>query len=555
MNAVVFPAAKRALDDPFYYLSNFKRVLDWIDTRYVDLLEADELAFLQQFAQLPQSAQALLVRMVMRKGMLFRRSKLRYPEIDCIDTAIAALLAQGWVNRQSELDASQLFGLFIKTELTPLTRQAPANLARKDQLRDWAMATVSAAQSLAAWGLAIEDDVYQLQVDAFCERLRLMFFGNLRQDWSEFVLADLGIYSYEPVEISLQSRAFQTRQEVDLYLQLAQCREQLEEGAAPADILRELATLRSDNPWIERRRCKLVFQIAQQLERAGPLHEALRLYGECDYPGARHRAVRVLEKLGQPAAAWHLAEHALSAPESEAELQQLQRMQPRLHRALGLARPKVAPATAVKTLNLALAQIPGASVECVVRDHLSTTEAPVFYVENILLNGLFALLCWPAIFHPVPGAFFHPFHHSPADLNSPDFYPRRAEQFAACLAELDNGSYRQTILQRFAQKFGIQSSFVAWSWLDQSLLELALACIPATHLRSIFERILADIPANRAGLPDLIRFWPATRSYQLIEVKGPGDRLQDNQVRWLSHFAQHDIPVAVCYVTWAEGAQ
>lgn len=30
-----------------------------------------------------------------------------------------------------------------------------------------------------------------------CDRLRLMFFGNLHQDWSEFVLADLGIYTYE----------------------------------------------------------------------------------------------------------------------------------------------------------------------------------------------------------------------------------------------------------------------------------------------------------------------------------------------------------------------
>ena len=33
-------------------------------------------------------------------------------------------------------------------------------------------------------------------VGDLCERLRLMFFGNLRQDWSEFVLADLGVFKY-----------------------------------------------------------------------------------------------------------------------------------------------------------------------------------------------------------------------------------------------------------------------------------------------------------------------------------------------------------------------
>jgi hypothetical protein len=44
---------------------------------------------------------------------------------------------------------------------------------------------------------------------------------------------------------------------------------------------------------------------------------------------------------------------------------------------------------------------------------------------------------------------------------------------------------------------------------------------------------------------DLIQFWPAERSYRLIEVKGPGDRLKDNQRGWLRFFAQHGIPAAV----------
>ncbi|WP_444679438.1 VRR-NUC domain-containing protein [Halomonas sp. E19] len=36
-----------------------------------------------------------------------------------------------------------------------------------------------------------------------------------------------------------------------------------------------------------------------------------------------------------------------------------------------------------------------------------------------------------------------------------------------------------------------------------------------------------------------------------MEVKGPGDRLQDNQRRWLAHFHAHGIPVAVCQVVWS----
>ena len=57
-----------------------------------------------------------------------------------------------------------------------------------------------------------------------CERFRLMFFGNLHQDWSEFVLADLGVFQYESVPFDAASRAFQSRADVDRYLALHACR-------------------------------------------------------------------------------------------------------------------------------------------------------------------------------------------------------------------------------------------------------------------------------------------------------------------------------------------
>ena len=66
----------------------------------------------------------------------------------------------------------------------------------------------------------------------------------------------------------------------------------------------------------------------------------------------------------------------------------------------------------------------------------------------------------------------------------------------------------------------------------------------------MFQRILADVPGNRGGLPDLIQFCPAERRYRMIEVKGPGDRLQDNQKRWIDFAGRHDLPITVCYVQW-----
>ncbi|GGP24387.1 VRR-NUC domain-containing protein [Silvimonas amylolytica] len=545
--------ASRTLADPFYYLNNFRLVLDWVGARYDDLLNDDERTFLRGFAALPEAAQALLVRMVMRKGVLFRASKLDYAEIGDTRDAVAPLLTQGWITATPRFSVDQLFALFNKTDLIALTSAAPPEITRKPELLAWAQTRYTQACSLHEWLPDSTDTVYGLEVDALAERLRLMFFGNLSQDWSEFVLTNLGIYTFEQVAFSTGSRAFQQRADIDTYLHLAQCRDALEQGTAPQDVLNNLPGVREDNPWLARRHARLVFQIAQQLERSGHLKEAIPLYASCSAPGARQRHIRTLEKLTQTAEAYALAQLAEQHPESEAEWQQIQRMLPRLRRALGLPKTPASKTAPTEEWHLCLTQS-ASSVELITRDHLSTNDGPVAYVENTLFNALFGLLCWPAIFSPVPGAFFHPFHHSPADLASADFQSRRQSSFDACLGEIASGTYRQTILARFTEKQGIQCSFVNWATISEPLLQLALHCIPGGHLTAIFQRLLADIMTHRAGLPDLIRFWPAEQRYQLIEVKGPGDRLQDNQLRWMAYFAEHDIPVAVCYVTWSETA-
>ncbi|HEY8607755.1 MAG TPA: VRR-NUC domain-containing protein [Noviherbaspirillum sp.] len=541
----------RTLDNPFYYLDNFERAAAWIAARYDDLLDDAERHFLAVFAGLPQPSRALLVRMMMRKGPLFRASKLVYPELGETPAAAAPLVAAGLVDDRPLLDIDQLSGLLRKAEIAAAFPDLAAG--RKDEQLAALRASHGGSRCFSEWVPGVDDRVYAMTVCALCDRLRLMFFGNLHQDWTEFVLADLGILRYEQVEVSPSSRGFGSRQDIDHYLQLHACRDLLEQGEAPAALLARVPRAPLANAWLEGRRQKLLFAIAQQHERAGAMRDALAIYAGCTHEGARVRAVRVLEKCEEHAQAHALAAAAWQAPESEGERQHLARILPRLRRRLGLPREAVAPTLATEEFTLVLPRPePFAGVETAVRDHLSTPEAPVHYVENTLVNSLFGLLCWQAIFTPVPGAFFHPFHSGPADLHSADFVQRRGDAFDACLAQLGDGSYRATIRRNFAQKAGLQSPFVYWETLDEALLEQALACLPAAHLDIWFRRLLGDVRNNRAGMPDLIRFSLSDRGYEMIEVKGPGDRLQDNQLRWLACCAQHRMPVRVCYVEWAE---
>ncbi|WP_434718453.1 VRR-NUC domain-containing protein [Paraburkholderia sp. A1BS-2L] len=572
--------------DPFYYLANFERVLASLDARCADLFDTAERRFMQSFGALPRGSRALFVRMLMRKGPNFRASKLDYAEIGCPRAAAAPLADAGWLDSAPVLAFDALAALVTKAELQALSARlladavAPGARATRAETLEALQAAAPEARGWSAWFPGSADTVFHLAAAPLCERLRLMFFGNLRQDWSEFVLADLGVYRYEYVPLDSASRAFRQRADIDAWLALRDCREtfDLAPDAASAvnavsaalDTLDMLAPHTRSNDWLRSRHDRVRHAAGQAAERLGEPALAWRAYVDCGHPESRYRRVRVLEQLGRRDDALALAQAIAGAPANEEEAQRATRTLARLARrrstspipaatqaatraeiaATGVIEASDAPTFTSAELTLPAA-CAGLRVEEAARRTLECADAPVFYVENTLINGLFGLLCWPALFAALPGAFFHPFQRGPADLHAADFVQRRAGLFAACLAELESGTYRATIEKRFDEKHGIQSPYVAWPALDAALLTLALDCFPAAHLRLWFERLLREPAANRSGLPDLVRFWPRERRYELIEVKGPGDRLQDNQRRWLAYCAAHGLPVTVLQVRWA----
>ncbi|MFO8044713.1 MAG: VRR-NUC domain-containing protein [Halomonas sp.] len=553
-----------SLDDPFYYLTNFRFVVAWVAERHGDLLSHDERRFVEIFAALPKASQALLVRMVMRKGQHFRTSRLVYSEIGDSEAALEPLVAAELVDGAPLLTLYELFRQLRLPELRLVLAKEicaagmSASLG-KAALQEALASSLLDARPLAAWWPAAQDRVVRLTVMATCDRLRLMFFGNLRQDWAEFVLAELGVQRFERVAFSTESRAFQRREEVDAYLALHRLRERLDAGEPVETLAAELPPVPEDNAWLVARRQRLGVALGRQAERAGRAELALALFGEAGWPvatgsaEARIRRLRLLERQGQHDKAHTLAETLAVASPSELEAQALARLRPRLRRRQGQAALPRPEEPIPERLELCLPG-PRPSVERAVCEHLHRDEAPVAYVENSLITGLFGLLCWEALFAPLPGAFFHPFHSGPADLYREDFVARRRGAFAACLARLDDGCHRQAILATWREKRGLANPFVHWGALDEVLLGLALECLPPDHLRACCDRLLGDLKANRAGLPDLIQFRPEAPAgeprYRLIEVKGPGDRLQDNQRRWLAFFHEQGIPVAVCHVRW-----
>lgn len=259
----------RAADpaDPFYYLQNMETVAGWILAHHCDLLYPEEQQRLQDFLALPQAARALLTRLLMRSGELFRADRLDYPELP-LAQALARLTGEGWLHPEPSLTPADLFRLYTLAELRRVADDLPRvpDLPRHGSKREW-LARVCAlgvgAMPLAQWSPALPGPVLQLRDRPLFERLRLMFFGNLRQSWTDFVLVKLGHQRFEPVSFTPESRAFHSRTEVDLYLVLHSCREQLEAGMAPEAVWEQLPDA-TGNAWLDRRRDRLLLELGRR---------------------------------------------------------------------------------------------------------------------------------------------------------------------------------------------------------------------------------------------------------------------------------------------------
>ncbi len=551
----------RALDS-YYYLTNFQTLLAWVNQHYQDLLSGEEQSFIETFLSLDKNSQCLFTRLISRKHNLFRIGKLNYPEISDVNSAAKTLADLKWATANPNLSIDEVSELLTKAELIKLfVDQIPEikRLSKAETIERLSIST-NKEHSWSHWTKNSLGELIEIQVREIVEVIILIFFGNPYQDLTDFVLADLGLFEYEDYQIDENLRVFKNRQELEDYRVIIKLRDRLSEAASMTsltEILQELP-IESSSIAIENRRQKLCNQLAYEFEKRKNFNTAYSLYEESDVPPSRERRCRILEKQHEFQKSWKILEEMLNQPVNENELQVALRIVPRLSKKIGgdFRKPDKAQ---LKEFHLSLNKLTDDEgfeprVEVAVLNRLTTESSPCLYVENKLLNGLFGLWLWPEMFRSTQGAFANPFQSAPLDMYKTSFVQNRPG-IQELWKLLDTKSYKAHFMSIWASKRGKANQFVDWQVMSEPILDLALNCIPVHHLKAIFKRMLFDLKSNRSGFPDLIQFYPssdASTKYKMIEVKGPGDKLQDNQIRWLEYFTEHQIPAEVCYVSWRE---
>lgn len=542
-----------------YYRDNFIRLCDTVESRYADILSGDEQWLLDRFRSLPFEAQCLYVRLVSRTGPWFRESKLDYPEIGPLESVLDALLEADMAEQALELDIEDVAQLFTRPEL------ASAFADRLDGARGRTKsALLEAIEALDLAGDALLGDLREAEPGRVVaplhgeviDLLQLLFFGNRHQSLTEFVLEDLGIMQYFPYPLEREGRKFENREALEEYLRcadLADSHYELLELETPEELpplARKVARLKVAHESSAGRYCRVCNNLARDLERLEEHDLALSLYRRSDQHPARERRARILEKRGDWRQAERLCAEIIADPWCEAERDAAKRILPRVLRKLGQEpAPRRRDAFDSLTIDLPRGDM---AVELLAADHLRRDWHEVHYVENSLMNTLFGLAFWDEIFMPLPGAFHNAYQGGPADMFEQGFRERRAAAIDQRLAALRRSNLAETLPRAHRRYYPYFCHWTDWRYIDAGLVETACRIIPRSHLLAVFERLLFDPRENRSGFPDLVALGREPGDYCLIEVKGPGDALQDGQKRWLRYFARQEIPARVAWVQWSD---
>ena len=167
------------------------------------------------------------------------------------------------------------------------------------------------------------------------------------------------------------------------------------------------------------------------------------------------------------------------------------------------------------------------------------------HCENAFFRALDGLIYWPAIFAPLSSAFTNPYQAAPNDLFHEGFFIDREQLIEGLEHQLsDDASFLQHVTGVYYEKQGISNRLVLWSLFERISIEEWLKAIPVQVLRNVSSFLIRNLSDFKSGIPDLFVCY-GEEEFELVEIKGPTDRLQPQQQAWFDVFPELGVPARV----------
>ncbi|KAH9649853.1 Fanconi-associated nuclease 1-like [Citrus sinensis] len=174
------------------------------------------------------------------------------------------------------------------------------------------------------------------------------------------------------------------------------------------------------------------------------------------------------------------------------------------------------------------------------------------HTESGIWLTIFGLLMWDILFSDVLDVFRSRFQNAPLDLATDSFYIVRKNLIESQLQKIYDGMAEEILITSWESHVGTVCRGVNWDRHSLSELRAAVTCIGGPCLAHLCRHLAQDYGSWSSGMPDLL-IWRFHNEYRgeakLVEVKGPRDRLSEQQRAWLLLLMDCGFKVEVCKVS------
>lgn len=542
------PQRRRGPLPTFYYHEHFVEMLEFVRARYAHVLDDEHAAMIQAFFALSREAQCLYVRLVNRKGRLFARSKLRYPELGDVGPLISELQQGQWIEGPGPEHFEDILKFLTRAEIYDVLFRKFTGLGRsmkKAALIKFAREHCTPEDFLSAAGTS------RLLVQGRGDEVRyvlFLYFGRIQDGLSQFTMRDLGLVRTQTFTDNYEPRFGERREAYEHFFFATQLHEL--KTVAPEHLT---PMVRQVHYWPEPEfagsasiRDKLAFRLGRKLEQAGDRDAALTVFKTGESTQCSERVMRLMLAAGDSAEAENYLERCLENPRSDEEWLVAKDI---YERKFNKKRTSALTDLLRDAEVIDIDESKMGAPEAAAAGYFESTGAIAYRTENVLWRTLFGLLFWEELFGADAASLHSPFEFLPSSLADGSFRDRHADAIASKLQMLgDPGQTKRQLLRISTKHYGTPNGVFRWRQPVIDGLFALLDHAPAGALDSVVRRWCDDFRGSRHGYPDLMIVDDA--GVRFIEIKTEGDQLRRNQMLRIRQLRQAGFRADIVRVRW-----
>jgi len=526
----------------YYYHDHFTEMLLFVSETYGAVLTECHRAFVRTFKALSKDAQCLLIRMINRRGRLFRHSAFRYAEIVDARSALEELRNCNLVRALVENDYAEFIVCHAKEAL--IRGGKDAGLA--DIRTSWSKAklieyfignvTFETAHDHCGGG-----EFVALGDTEPVEFMLYLYFGKTEEDLKNFALRDLGIIRTNK-NAKLSAR-FTDEAEARACFHYSRLLARLEVNSE--EVYRSAITATLDGPrctteYARDMRNKVAHRVGLYFEKQRETTLAIELYRAAPSADCNERLARLLYTGGDKTSAEELLRRMIEDPASDDEFMFASDF---YARKFGGQRTGMCTALLRAASTLTVDDSWRGNPEAGVASVLRRQGHKVYYAENTLWHCLFGLLFWNELFET--GQLHSGFDWMPQCLKNKTFMRSFGQQIEGKLLAVQSRTALPPILRSVAAHWAKPNGIFAWDHVDMDALRALLHACPL-GVAAILRLMSEDYQAMRDGFPDLMT--EMDEAVAFIEIKAEGDVIRRNQLTRLRQLNNSGIKAEIARV-------